>query len=115
MLTPMAIEPPPIHAGVSPTAAWALNEARRIIREELRGQRAQVILFGSWARGTADRLSDIDVGIWPDDSFPGAVLVRLRERFEESQIPFHVDLVDLREMDEALRSRVLAEGVPWSE
>ena len=114
MLTPMAIELPASHAGVSQTAVWALNEARRIVGEELRGQRARVILFGSWARGTADRLSDIDVGIWPDDDLPGSLLVRLRERFEESNIPFHVDVVDLREMDESLRNRVLAEGIPWS-
>lgn len=109
----MASGAPQRRQNANPTADWALEEARRVVLDELKG-RAKVVLFGSWAKGTADRLSDIDIGIWLDDDVPSAVLAHLRERFEESDIPYHVDVVDLRETDEAFRDRVLAEGIAWA-
>ncbi len=109
----MASELPQHRGGLNATAVWALDEARRIVLEELQG-RAKVVLFGSWANGTADRLSDIDIAIWPGDDVSSAVLAHLRERFEESTIPYHVDIVGLRETDEGFRARVLAEGITWA-
>ena len=54
---------------------------------------AAVWLFGSCARGDARQHSDIDI--------------------EENPIPYDVDLVDLRQADEALVDQVRREGVKW--
>ena len=94
---------------------WDLAEARRIVLSKLRGYRADVFLFGSRATGGAGRYSDIDVGILPRESLPVGLLAELREALEESRIIYDVDVVDLSEVSDAFRSRVISEGVRWNE
>ena len=94
-------------------AAWALRETRRIVCKEIGSAPAKVFLFGSWATGRADRLSDIDVGILPLTLLSPALFATIRECLEDSDIPFRVDVVDLSEVDEDFRARVLREGTLW--
>ena len=104
------------HATIeSPVATKALEEVRRIVLDALSEKNVQVYLFGSWARGEATRLSDIDVAIDPHTTLPRGTLARLRERLEESHVPYHVDVVDLTRTAPEFRHRVLAEGVLWSD
>ncbi|NOT58549.1 MAG: nucleotidyltransferase domain-containing protein [Deltaproteobacteria bacterium] len=98
----------------SPVTTKALEEVRRIVLDALGEKNAHVYLFGSWARGEATRLSDIDVAIEPYAPLPRGTLARLRERLEESHVPYHVDVVDLTRTAPEFRHRVLAEGVLWS-
>lgn len=101
--------------GEMSTARQALADVRRIVLEAISGEGATVYLFGSWARGDATRLSDIDVAIDSPLPLPRGLLARLRERLEESHVPYHVDVVDLTKAMSELRRRVLAEGVLWSD
>lgn len=96
------------------TVEKALEEVRRIVLD-LVYEKATVYLFGSWARGEATRLSDIDVAIDPHTPLPRGTLARLREQLEESHVPYHVDVVDLSHTDPEFRRRVLAEGILWSD
>ena len=99
----------------SPVATKALEEVRRIVLDALGKEKVHVYLFGSWARGEATRLSDIDVAIDPRYTpLPRGMLARLRERLEESHVPYHVDVVDLTRTAPEFRHRVLAEGVLWN-
>lgn len=99
-------------------ARQALAEVRRIVGETLigasPGRSVRVYLFGSWARGEATRLSDIDVAIEVRPRLESGALARLRERLEESRVPYRVDVVDLDEVDPGLRRRILDEAVQWS-
>jgi predicted nucleotidyltransferase len=99
----------------SPVTTRALEEVRRIVLDVVSEKNVKVYLFGSWARGEATRLSDIDVAIDPHVPLPRGTLARLRERLEESHIPYHVDVVDLTRTAPEFRHRVLAEGVLWSD
>lgn len=99
----------------SATAAKALVEVRRIVLEVIGSEHATIYLFGSWARGDATRTSDIDIAIEPLADLPRGALTRLRECLEESHIPYHVDVVDLRKADLEFRRRVLTEGIPWND
>ena len=92
-----------------------LREVRRIVLRGLAGQRAQVYLFGSWARGEASRVSDIDVAILSEESLPSGLLPEIQEALDESASLYPVDLVDLSATSDAFRSRVLAEGMPWTD
>jgi predicted nucleotidyltransferase len=96
-------------------ADQVLDEVRRIIREVLGEAKVTVYLFGSWARGDATSVSDIDLAIEPHDPLPPGTLARLRERLEDSRVPYRVEVVDLTEADPALRRRIVAEGVSWSD
>ncbi len=91
-----------------------LDEARRIVLEGLQAHAARVWLFGSRARGTAGRGSDIDVAVLPDRPLPPGVLQDIREALENSRILYPVDLVDLTTAEAGLREAVLREGVPWT-
>ncbi len=83
--------------------------------DALKGHRAKVWLFGSQATGQARRYSDIDVAILPLEPLPALTFSNIREALEESNILRTVDVVDLSDADEALRQRVLKEGVLWKE
>lgn len=88
-----------------------LDETRRIVLEGLRGHKARVYLFGSWAQGRAGRASDIDVAVLPADPLPDGLLSDIRDALEESTIIYRVDPVDLSEAGPAFRARVEREGV----
>ncbi len=77
--------------------------------------RCAIYLFGSRARGTAGRTSDIDVAVLPHEPVPAFVFSRVREAVEESTVPYLVEIIDLRDVDEAFRDRVVREGVLWTE
>jgi predicted nucleotidyltransferase len=61
------------------------------------------------------RYSDIDIGILSGEPLPTGLLAELREALEESHIIYTVDVVDLGEVSDAFRSRVISEGVRWNE
>lgn len=91
-----------------------LELVRSIVLEKLKGYAVRVYLFGSRARGDAQRTSDIDVAVQPLEPLPGWVLAELRAALEESDCLYRVDVVNLYEAAPALRERVLAEGILWS-
>ncbi len=93
-----------------------LAGVRRLVLGYLRPWRVRVWLFGSRARGDASPRSDIDIALLPEDeALPVDWLATLRERLEESHVPWHVDVVDLRVADPALRRAVEREGILWSD
>ena len=63
-----------------------LDEVRRIVFEGLGSHPARVWLFGSRARGTAGRASDIDVAILPLGPLPAATLARIEETLDNSLV-----------------------------
>lgn len=100
---------------VSDTTQQALTEVRRLVLNVIGNQHAEVYLFGSWARGEATHLSDVDVAINAQTPLPRGMLARLREQLEESHIPYRVEVVDLARTTPEFRHRVLAEGVLWND
>ncbi len=97
------------------TGSRDLDEVRRIVLRRLAGHPARVYLFGSFARGQASRVSDIDVAILPAEPLPIGLLAEIQEELENSESLYPVDLVDLSGAPEPFRSRVLNEGVPWTD
>lgn len=91
-----------------------MEQVRRIVLEGLKGHRARVYLFGSWARGEERRISDIDVAIEPLEPLPAGLLLDVQDALDNSEVLYPVDLVNLDVTAPALRQRVLTEGVPWN-
>ena len=96
------------------TSARILEEVRQVIFEVLANQDLSVYLFGSWARGEATSISDIDVAIDPRNPLPRGLLAMLREQLGESRIPYRVEVVDLSAAPSQFRERVLKEGILWN-
>jgi predicted nucleotidyltransferase len=55
---------------------------------------AQVRAFGSRVIGKAKPYSDLDLVIMTKTKVNSKVLMKLKEEFEESDVPFRVDIVD---------------------
>lgn len=74
-----------------------------------------VILFGSFARGSAGLHSDIDLAVQGPCALPSAEATRIIDALEESVPSLRdYDLVDLRKAPPALVKRIRKEGVPWN-
>lgn len=78
----------------------------------------EVRAFGSRAKWTAKEFSDLDLSIMGDKMIGASKMAELREAFQESALPFKVDIVDWAATDEHFRkvieqsAVVLQEGKP---
>lgn len=67
------------------------------------------LLFGSRARGTFRAASDVDIAL------KGAITIKLiakiKAEFEDSNLPFFVDIVDYARADNALKNEIDTQGV----
>lgn len=88
--------------------AASLEILRRILQAEPAVQRA--ILFGSRAKGTCKPGSDIDLAL-EGQGLSVDVISRLARAFEESPLPYQVDLCWLESVDHpALREHIARVG-----
>ena len=94
---------------------WDLSETRRIVLELLTPYDVLVYLFGSRANGTMTRNSDIDVAVLSKEPLPAGLLSKIRETLEDSQILYNVDLVDLSEVSQEFKDKVIREGIIWKD
>lgn len=73
----------------------------------------QVYIFGSRAKGTYKPFSDLDICLKSDISDYEYEL--LKEKFEESDLPFTVDIVQYNKIDDSFKRRIDQELVPVEE
>ncbi|MEO6882394.1 MAG: nucleotidyltransferase domain-containing protein [Bacteroidia bacterium] len=92
-----------------------LNIAKKIILNHIEKNNYAVFLFGSRANGSANRTSDIDVGIIGKNIFPLLLKAKMKEELEESIIPYHVDIIDFLEVSEDFKKVALQKIVAWNQ
>ena len=63
----------------------------------------EVWAFGSRAKGTAKKFSDLDMAVVGAEKMGACRMAELREAFQESALPFKVDIVDWAATDERFR------------
>jgi predicted nucleotidyltransferase len=73
--------------------------------------------FGSRAKGTARRYSDLDLAIIAATPLPFDIVGSMREDFSESDLPFRVDVLDWAMTSDAFRrlverDKVVVQPVP---
>ena len=72
----------------------------------------QAWVFGSRAKGRARRYSDLDLVIDAGRRLSVDQTAILREAFDESDLPYRVDLVDWHALDDGFRRLIMTERVP---
>ena len=72
---------------------------------------AQVRVFGSRATGRARPFSDLDLLIVQPARLSWLQRADLRDRFEASDLPFRVDVVDVDALPQGMAERVSGESV----
>jgi len=75
--------------------------------------RAQIYLFGSRARQDNKPESDIDIAIDNKQKIDLIILSEIKEAIEESSIPFTMDLLDLNNVSESIKTQILKDKVAW--
>lgn len=83
-----------------------LETIKRILAEYVGD--CEVRAFGSRGNRTAKEYSDLDLAIVGKSKIKRRIKVLLREAFEESDLPFRVDIVDYNTVSEAFRA-IIAE------
>lgn len=82
-----------------------------IVAEILGPLQSEIRVFGSRAKGMASRFSDLDLCLMTD---PGkAAITKLKSAFEESNLPFKVDVVVWSQLDESFRSAIQDSLISW--
>lgn len=87
-----------------------LQTILQILQQHLPNQ-SNVWVFGSRVTGTAKKFSDIDLLIDAAEPLSLGLMARLAYDFEESDLPYKVDLVDWTAIDESFRNRIVADRV----
>ena len=82
-----------------------LDLVRAILRQHL-PQGAIVWAFGSRARGDNREASDLDLAVDLGRALTLSEIAALSAAFEESTLPYKVDLVDMRQISAAFRDIV---------
>ena len=74
----------------------------------------RIVVFGSRALGTNKEFSDLDLAIYPKNRVLTSMdLENAKQDFIESDLPFSVDLVNLKKVDANLKSKIENEGKDW--
>jgi predicted nucleotidyltransferase len=100
-------------SNLSPIYQKSILDLKSLVIETFKEENVIVILFGSRARGDYSRVSDIDIGILPENDQDKKKLILLKEKIDELNIPYTVDVVDLSRVSKAFRERAFREGVVW--
>ena len=75
----------------------------------------KIYLFGSYARGTQTRGSDIDLAVDTGSALSIGEIARIKNIIEALNIPQTVDVVDMHSIPQELKKVILTEGVLWTD
>ena len=84
-----------------------LNIIKKTILEKIECE--AIVLFGSYARGTQNNESDIDIAIKPKNEVPKKELFYLSQEIED-KINIEVDLINLNNIGDGFRYEILING-----
>jgi uncharacterized protein len=90
-----------------------LRKVKSVTLEMLAGEDVKILLFGSAARRDFHRHSDIDIAILPKNNYNKTKLILLKEKYENLNIPYSIELIDLSKVSKAFYEKVLDEGEVW--
>ena len=76
---------------------------------------AKVYLFGSRATGKFTDSSDIDIAIDASSEQRRADIGEVRDMLNASDIVHKVDVLDFHGVSQAMRDKILEEGILWAE
>ena len=93
-----------------------LQQIKKLVLDELDKEPVRIILFGSRARGNYHQTSDVDIGVIPRKStWNSNKLSLLKEKLEDLDVPYKVDVVNLNETSEEFKEEVLKGAVIWKD
>ncbi|MEN6319744.1 MAG: nucleotidyltransferase domain-containing protein [Syntrophaceae bacterium] len=90
-----------------------LNELKKLLQSLAKNRNIGIYLFGSRARGDNYESSDVDIGILPNEEIDVIEMASWREIIENSNIPYHVELVNLNEVSDDFKEEIMKDAIAW--
>ncbi len=84
---------------------------KSVLREYLDGGKNTAFLFGSRATGEAQKYSDFDIGI-EGKPLEAMTWFNITEEFENSNLPYIVEVVDFNKVSEEFRQEAKKKIIP---
>ena len=92
-----------------------LEELKNLVLEILKDEKVKIILFGSRARGDNNAVSDVDIGLMPYGKIDKKKVILLKEKIEDLNIPYKVELVNFSEVSQDFRKEAAKGAIVWKE
>lgn len=89
------------------------HQIKTIIQDVLINPSIEIILYGSRATQTARLSSDYDIALKSRQPISQTKLSLIREKLEESNIPYKIDLVDYALVSSELQANIDKDGTVW--
>ncbi len=74
---------------------------------------AKIYLFGSRARGTHGKWSDIDLALDAGEQLPISVVGEAGDVMKETNIPYKIEVVDFHNVSPEMQASIRTDGVLW--
>lgn len=89
------------------------KQIKIIVQSVLNIPSIEIILYGSRAIGNAHPSSDYDIALKSDKPIPPGRLGLIREKLENSNIPYKIDIVDYAVVSSELQANIDKDGIVW--
>ena len=112
---PLQLKPLILPLNYEPFKKDYVQFVKDYVLESLKDYDCKIFIFGSRARGTNHRWSDLDIGIFPqnDKRLP---IYDIQDWLNyESIVPFKIDVVDFSTTDEKFKKHALKNIIWWRE
>lgn len=74
---------------------------------------AKIYLFGSRARGSNQKSSDIDIALDTGVQLERIEVGEIRDMLNASNIPYKIDVVDFNNIPEPMQENIIKERIIW--
>ena len=112
---PLQLKPFITHFSYEPFKNDYIKIAKDYVLENLKDFDCKIFIYGSRARGTNHRWSDLDIGIYPGEK-KYLPLSDIEDYINhESIVPFKVEIVDFSTADEKFKKHALENIIWWRE
>jgi predicted nucleotidyltransferase len=87
---------------------------RDILKRNLTGKDVKAYIFGSRANGKNRKYSDVDIALKAQKDIEFSTMAKLRCEFDDSNLDYIVDIVDLNDADESFVKHIENDLIEFS-
>ena len=92
-----------------------IQKIKELVLDYLKDEEVKIVLFGSRARKDSSIFSDVDIGVMSYGKLDETRLILLREKVENLNIPYKVEIVNFSEVSPEFKEEALREIIVWKE
>ena len=92
-----------------------IERLKKLTLASLEGEKVKIVLFGSRARQEHRSTSDVDIGLIPYEAVNKKKLASLKDKVEELNIPYKVEIVDFSQVSADFKNEAMRGAVIWKD